>query len=164
MTPDFEDLLTHLNAEGARYLIVGGYAVGIYAQPRATKDLDIFIGSDTANGEIVWQALAKFGAPVSDIPPNELAEPYTYFTWGNPPFRVDILTHISGVSFDDAWSRRTGHIVNEATGLTAPFISAGDLITNKLEAGRDPERLQDLADAQALRRAAKALRDDSNGK
>ena len=61
MTPDFEDLLTHLNAEGARYLIVGAYAVGIYAQPRATKDLDIFIGSDTANGEAVWRALAKFG-------------------------------------------------------------------------------------------------------
>ena len=51
MTPDFEDLLSHLNAEGAKYLIVGGYAVGIHAQPRATKDLDIFIGSDSANGE-----------------------------------------------------------------------------------------------------------------
>ncbi len=63
--------------------------------------LDIFIGADTANGEVVWLALAKFGATVADIAPNELTEPYTYFTWGNPPFRVDILTHISGVSFDD---------------------------------------------------------------
>ena len=160
MTPDFEDLLTHLNAEGARYLIVGAYAVGIYAQPRATKDLDIFIGSDTANGEVVWRALAKFGAPVADIPPDELAEPYTFFTWGNPPFRVDILTRISGVTFEDAWSRRTVHTVNDATGLTAPFISAADLIVNKLEAGRDPERLQDLADAQALRRAAEVRNDD----
>lgn len=142
------------------YLIVGGYAVGIYAQPRATKDLDIFIGPDTANGELVWAALAKFGAPVADIPPNELAEPYSYFTWGNPPFRVDILTHISGVSFDDAWRRRTVHTVNDATGLTAPFISADDLITNKLAAGRDPERLQDLADAQALRKAAATCRED----
>ena len=163
MTPDFEDLLTHLNAEGARYLIVGAYAVGIYAQPRATKDLDIFIGSDTANGEVVWRALAKFGAPVADIPPSELAEPYTFFTWGNPPFRVDILTHISGVTFEDAWSRRTVHTVNDATGLTAPFISAADLIANKLEAGRDPERLQDLADAQALRRAAEVCNDDPRG-
>jgi hypothetical protein len=160
VTPDFEDLLAHLNAEGARYLIVGAYAVGIYAQPRATKDLDIFIGSDTANGEVVWRALAKFGAPVAEIPPNELAEPDTFFTWGNPPFRVDILTHISGVTFEDAWSRRTVHIVNDATGLTAPFISAADLIANKLEAGRDPDRLQDLADAQALRRAAEVRNDD----
>jgi hypothetical protein len=159
VTPDFEDLLTHLNAEGAQYLIVGGYAVGVYAQPRATKDLDIFIGSDTANGKVVWRALAKFGAPVAGISPDELAEPYTFFTWGNPPFRVDILTHISGVTFADAWSRRSLHTVNDATGLTAPFISAADLIANKLEAGRDPERLQDLADAQALQRAA-VVRDD----
>jgi len=156
VTPDFEDLLTHLNAEVARYLIVGAYAVGIYAQPRATKDLDIFIGSDTANGEAIWRALAKFGAPVADIPPDELAEPYTFFTWGNPPFRVDILTRISGVTFEQAWSRRMIHIVNGETGLTAPFISAADLIANKLEAGRDPERLQDLADVQALRKAAGA--------
>jgi hypothetical protein len=107
VTPDFEGLLTHLNAEGARYLVVGAYAVGIDAQPRATKDLDVFIGSDIANGEVVWRALAKFGAPVPGIPPSELAEPYTFFTWGNPPFRVDILTHISGVTFADAWSRRS---------------------------------------------------------
>ena len=114
MTPDFEDLLTHLNAEGARYLIVGAYAVGIYAQPRATKDLDIFIGSDTANGELVWRALAKLGAPVAGIAPSELAEPYTFFTWGNPPFRVDILTRISGVTFADAWGRLVVHTINDA--------------------------------------------------
>jgi hypothetical protein len=64
------------------------------------------------------------------------------------------------VTFDDAWGRRTVHTVNDATGLTAPFISAADLITNKLEAGRDPDRLQDLADAQALRKAAEARHDD----
>lgn len=160
MTPDFEDLLTHLNAEGARYLVVGAYAVGIYAQPRATKDLDIFIGSDPANGALVWRALAKFGAPVADIAPHELAEPDTFFTWGNPPFRVDILTCISGVAFEDAWSRRSVHTVNAATGLSAPFISPDDLITNKLEAGRDPDRLQDLADAQALRKAIEARHDE----
>ncbi len=160
MTPDFEHVLTRLNAEGARYLIVGAYAVGIYAQPRATKDLDIFIGSDTANGEVVWRALAKFGAPVADIPPNELAGPDTFFTRCNPPFRVDILTRRSGVTFEDAWARRAGHTVNDTTGLTAPFISVYDLIANKLEAGRDPDRLQDLADAQALRRATEARNDD----
>jgi hypothetical protein len=156
VTPDFEDLLSHLNAEGAKYLIVGAYAVGVHAQPRATKDLDIFIGSDTANGEVVWRALAKFGAPVSDIPPHEMAEPYTFFTWGQPPFRVDILTHIAGIKFDDAWSRRETYVVNEAEGLTAPVISAADLIANKLTSGQDPERLQDLADVQAIRNAIKA--------
>jgi hypothetical protein len=84
----------------------------------------------------------------------------TFFTWGNPPFRIDILTRISGITFEDAWSRRMVHIVNDGTGLTAPFISAADLIANKLEAGRDPDRLQDLADAQALRKAAEARNDD----
>jgi hypothetical protein len=109
MNQDFEDILSHLNAEAAKYLIVGGYAVAIHAQPRATKDLDIFIGTDRANGAAVWRALAKFGAPIGDIPPDEMAEPGTFFTWGNPPFRVDIITRISGVEFDDAWSRRLMH-------------------------------------------------------
>lgn len=67
---------------------------------------------------------------------------------GQPPFRVDILTRISGVAFDDAWSRRETYAVNEATGLTAPVISAADLIVNKLASGQEPERLQDLADVQ----------------
>jgi hypothetical protein len=156
VTPDFEDLLSHLNAEGAKYLIVGAYAVGVHAQPRATKDLDIFIGSDSANGEAVWRALAKFGAPIRDILPHEMAEPCTFFTWGNPPFHVDILTRITGVAFDDAWSRRETYVVNEAAGLTAPVISAADLIVNKLASGQDPERLQDLADVQAIRNATKA--------
>ena len=63
-----------------------------------------------------------------NIPPQEMAEPHTFFTWGNPPFRVDILTRISGVTFEDAWNRREIYTVNDATGLTAPFISAPDLL------------------------------------
>lgn len=100
--------------------------------------------------------LAKFGAPVGDIPPHEMAEPDTFFTWGNPPFRVDILTRISGVAFDEAWSRRETYVVNQATGLSAPVISAADLIVNKLASGQEPARLQDLADVQAIRNAIKA--------
>jgi hypothetical protein len=153
---DFEDILLHLNSEGAQYLIVGGYAVAIHAQPRATKDLDIFIGPDRANGAAVWRALAKFGAPVGDVPPDEMAEPGTFFTWGNPPFRVDILTRISGVEFDNAWSRRLIYTVNAETGLTAPFISAEDLIANKQIAGKEDGREQDIADAAAVRRAIQA--------
>jgi hypothetical protein len=151
---DFEDLLAHLNAEGARYLVIGAYAVGIHAQPRATKDLDIFIGTDRANGEAVWRALGKFGAPLGDIPPHQMAEPGTFFTWGNPPFRIDIITTISGVEFEDAWSRRVMHTVNEASGLAAPFISAEDLITNKLASGRH----YDLGDAEAVRKATEEAR------
>jgi len=151
---DFEDLLAHLNAEGVKYLIIGAYAVAVHAQPRGTKDLDIFIGTDRANGEAVWRALAKLGAPGADIPPHEMAEPGTFFTWGVPPFRVDIITSISGVEFDDAWSRRLVHSVNEVTGLTVPFISAEDLIRNKETSGREAGREQDIADVAAVRRAA----------
>jgi hypothetical protein len=61
------------------------------------------LATDIANGAAVWRALAKFGAPVGDISPDEMAQPGTFFTWGNPPFRVDIITRISGVEFDDAW-------------------------------------------------------------
>jgi hypothetical protein len=88
-----------LNAEGARYLGSGAYAVGLHAQPRATKDLDIFIGTDRTNGEAVWRALGKFGAPLGDVRPHEMAEPETFFSWGNPPFRIDILTTISLLDF-----------------------------------------------------------------
>ena len=163
MTPDFEDPLSHLNAEGAQYLIIGGYAVSVHAQPRATKDLDIFIGTNRENGAAVWRALARFGAPVADIPPHEMAEPDTFFTWGNPPFRVDIITQISGIAFDEAWSRHLLHIVNESTGLTAPFISAEDLITNKQASGLSGGRLYDLADAEAVRQAIEARRRGARG-
>ena len=152
MNQDFEDLLAHLNEAGARYLVIGAYAVGLYAQPRATKDLDILIGADRANGEAVWRALEKFGAPLGDMLPREMAEPNTFFTWGNPPFRIDIITSISGIEFQDAWSRRVIHTINEATGLAAPFISAEDLITNKLAA----DRPQDRADVEAVRKATEA--------
>jgi hypothetical protein len=131
--------------------VIGAYAVGIYAQPRATKDLDIFIGTDTANGTAVWRALAKFGAPLGDLPPDKMAEPEPFFTWGYPPYRIDILTTISGIEFEEAWSRRVLHPLDKTPGLTAPFISVEDLIKNKLASGRH----YDLGDVEAIRQAAK---------
>ena len=108
----------------------------------------------------MWRALAKFGAPVGDISPDEMAEPGTFFTWGNPPFRVDIITRISGVEFDDAWSRRLIHTVNAESGLTAPFVCAEDLIANKQSARQEEGREQDIADAAAVRRANRRIPDE----
>ena len=151
MYPDFEELLSCLNAEGVRYLVVGGYAVGEHAQPRATKDLDIFIGPDLGNAIAVWRALAKFGAPLGDIKPQELVEPGSIFRIGTPPIAVDILRDIDGIDFDQAFGRGERATINRDSGLQAPFISVNDLITNKLAAGRP----QDLGDVEALRQAAR---------
>jgi hypothetical protein len=123
------------------------------------------LATDIANGAAVWRALAKFGAPVGDISPDEMAEPGTFFTgtfftWGNPPFRVDIIIRISGVEFDDAWSRRLIHTVNAESGLTAPFVCAEDLIANKQSARQEEGLEQGLADAAAVRRANRRIPDE----
>lgn len=148
MFQDFNELLSAFNAHGVRYLIVGGYAVSLHAQPRATKDLDLLVPPDTANAEAVYAALARFGAPLDGLSPSDFTEPDSFFRMGKPPVMVDILPNISGVDFDAAWQRRVD--VQIADGLTVPFISRQDLLQAKLAAGRP----QDLADAASLRAAA----------
>ena len=145
MFPDFKDLLFALNAHRVRYLIVGGYAVGFHAQPRATRDLGILIGADAENARAVYAALAQFGAPLSGLAPHDLVEPGSFFRMGSPPVMVDILPRISGVDFEEAWQRRVNVTIDDT--LNVPFISREDLLAAKLAAGRP----QDLADVAALR-------------
>src|ERR1700733_3143391 len=102
MYPDFKELLSVLNAEQVEYLVVGAYAVGIHAQPRATKDLDILIRPTSANAEAVYRAMAKFGAPIAGLTPADFIEPGKFFQMGVVPVRVDILSEIAGVNFDQA--------------------------------------------------------------
>lgn len=144
MFQDFKELLSALNAHKVRYLIVGGYAVSFHAQPRATKDLDILVSSDQENSKAVFAALAEFGAPVDGLSARDFTEPGSFFRMGTPPVMVGILPSISGVEFEEAWSRRIMVPIDES--LTAPFISREDLRTAKLAAGRP----QDLADVAAL--------------
>jgi hypothetical protein len=94
MHNDFKELLSILNAEAVRYLIVGGYAVSLHAQPRATKDLDLFIKADPANAAALYRALAKFGAPLEGLTPQDFAESGSFFRMGTPPVMVDILPDI----------------------------------------------------------------------
>lgn len=149
MHKDFEALLSALNGENVAYLIVGGYAVSLHAQPRATKDLDIFIKADGANAAALFRALAKFGAPLEGLKPEDFTERGSFFRMGTPPAMVDILPDIAGVDFDTAWRRRVMETIDPTTGLQASFISAADLIAAKRAAGR----AQDLADAEALEHA-----------
>ncbi len=152
MYQDYKDLLSAFNAHGVRYLIVGAYAVIYHAQPRFTKDIDLFIKADPANAQATYAALAGFGAPLEGIRPEDFADRSTFFRFGHDPYGFDILPDIPGVGFEEAWERRVEGVIDPKSGLKAHFISAADLIASKLAAGRP----QDLADAEAVRRANKA--------
>jgi len=150
MYPDFKELLSAFNENQVKYLVVGAYAVAIHAQPRATKDLDILIRAEPENAKAVFAALAQFGAPLEGMTAADFAEPGPFFRMGHAPIGIDVLTLIAGVDFDAAWLRRVEDVIDPKSGLKAFFISAEDLITPKLAAGR----LQDLADVDAIRNAA----------
>ncbi len=140
---DFTDLLRLFNANSVRYLVIGGYAVVQHAEPRFTKDLDLWISTDTANAAAVYKALREFGAPLSGLTEADFAEEGYFYQIGVPPVRVDILMGIPGVQFGEAWGRR---IEVDFDGLPVSFISRQDLITSKLASGRP----QDLLDADLL--------------
>jgi hypothetical protein len=150
MYQDYKDLLSAFHAHGVRYLIVGGYAVIFHAQPRFTKDIDLFIKADPANAQATYAALTAFGAPLQGVRPEDFAEPGSFFRFGHDPRCVDILPDIPGVDFEAAWERRVEGVIDPESGLKAVFISAPDLIASKLAAGRP----QDIADAEAVRKAA----------
>ncbi|MGB7266916.1 MAG: DUF6036 family nucleotidyltransferase [Terracidiphilus sp.] len=149
MNQDLKELLLAFNAHGVKYLVVGGYAVGVHAEPRATKDLDIFIRADEPNSQAVYRALAAYGAPLQGFNPSDFNdEQGSAFQIGQPPARIDLLQRIDGVNFDEAWEDRVEGLVEGE--IPAHVISRKHLIRNKLEAGRT----RDLADVEALRDAA----------
>jgi predicted nucleotidyltransferase len=155
MYPDFKELLSVFNAHNVRYLIVGGYAVSIHAQPRATKDLDILIDPSKENSEAVFAALVRFGAPIAGLTAADFTELESFFRMGTPPAMVDILPKIKGVDFKTAWERRVIREIED--GLSVPFISRDDLLAAKLSAGRPG----DLADVAALRATPETQQDPS---
>jgi hypothetical protein len=149
MHKDFEDLLSAFNAHGVKYVIVGGYAVSLHAQPRATKDIDIFVKADRANAKSIYAALADFGAPVESIQIDDLADSNSFIRFGREPMAVDLHPAIPGVDFDTVWRNRIEAIIEPQSGLKAFFISREDLIASKLASGR----ARDLADVEEIRAA-----------
>jgi hypothetical protein len=147
MPKDLKELLRAFHDHGVKYLIVGGYAYGVHAEPRATKDLDIFIRSDEENSQAVFRALAQFGAPLDGLSPADFMDGST-FQIGQPPARVDLLQQIDGISFDEAWKNRIEGLIEGEIRIIV--ISKNDLIRNKLASGRE----QDILDAKRLRTAA----------
>jgi hypothetical protein len=145
LNEDFRDLLAALLHSGARFLVVGAHAVALHGVPRATGDLDVWFPPEAANAERVWKALAAFGAPLSALgfEQQDLADVDQVFQIGVPPRRIDLLTGISGVTFDEAWPER---VVARVSGLDVPFIGRQALLRNKRASGR----AKDLADIEAL--------------
>ena len=139
----FSDLLRVFNDSSVRYLVIGGYAVVQYAEPRYTKDLDLWIGTDSANAVAVFTSLREFGAPLVGLTAADFAAEGFFFQMGMPPIRVDLLMGIPGMAFEDAWQRR---VDVDFDGLRVSFISREDLITVKRASGRP----QDLIDAELL--------------
>jgi hypothetical protein len=142
---DFRDVLAALLAAEARCLVVGAHALAVHGVPRATGDLDVWIATDSPNADRVFSALARFGAPIAamGVGPDDLKRPDQVVQIGLPPRRIDILTSISGVAFDEAWS---GRVTCEVAGLSVPFLSREDLVRNKRATGRTKDR----ADLEAL--------------
>jgi hypothetical protein len=143
VNPDFRDLFAALNAAEARYLLVGGYAVAFHAQPRFTKDLDVWTDPDSANAVRVYEALRRFGAPLHELTTSDLARPGTVFQIGVPPNRIDIVTTIDGVGFAEAWPDRAETTYGDQA---VPVIGRGHLVQNK----RASARPQDLLDLEVL--------------
>jgi hypothetical protein len=143
LNDDFRDLLAALDQAGARYLVVGAHALAVHGVPRSTGDIDIWVQPETVNAERTIQALARFGAPLAamGVTVEDLARPGIVYQIGLPPRRIDILTEISGVQFDDAWSSR---VVQPIAGLSVPFLGRDQLLRNKRAAGR-PKDLLDVA-------------------
>ena len=144
MNSDFSDLLRLLAEHQVKFLVVGGYAVSRYTEPRYTKDLDLWIEPTAENAERCFRALAAFGAPLVGLGPLDFTQQGYIYQMGVPPTRVDVLMSLQSLSFAEAYDRR---VAIELDGLTIPILSKADLIASKLAAGRP----QDLLDVESLR-------------
>ncbi len=143
MNRDFRDLLAEFNAHGVEYLVVGAHALAAHGHVRATKDLDVWVRPDAENAKRVLIALTEFGTPLHDLTEADLTRSGTVFQIGLPPLRIDVITAIDGVSFEEAWSSR---IAAKFADQPAAVLSREHLIRNKRAAGRT----QDLADVEWL--------------
>ena len=135
---DFKDLLSLFEKHEIRYLIVGGYAVMKYSEPRFTKDLDIWIATDQANANAVYAALKEFGAPLTNLTADDFTDQGCFYQMGRPPLRIDIMMSIPGIEFQEAWNNRE---MVELDDHTIPFISRSDLIRAKQASGRPQDKI-----------------------
>lgn len=143
LPPDFREFFELLNSERVEYLLVGGFAVALHGYVRNTSDIDAWVAATTENASRVVAALKKFGFSAKSVNVAMFHEPGKIFQIGVPPMRIDVLTKVSGVDFEAAYSRRESKTIGD---LTLQVISIEDLRANKLASGRN----KDLADLDNL--------------
>jgi hypothetical protein len=143
MNKDFSEFIESLNSNHVDYVIVGGYAMAFHGVPRYTGDIDFLVRVSPENAARLERSLIAFGFGSAGITANDFLQPGRVVQLGFPPFRIDIVTSISGVDFDELWDRR---IASELDGVPVHFIDRDSFIKNKRAAGRAKDR----ADLEAL--------------
>jgi hypothetical protein len=143
LDPDFREFIDCCIAHDVRFLVVGGWAMAAHGHARATKDIDVWMWLEPANAERMVAAVEQFGFGSAGLTPADLLDPTAVFVMGREPKRIDVLSTIDGVEFDECWSRR---VEVDCSGTIVPFLGREDFITNKTASGR----LQDLADIDQL--------------
>lgn len=140
---DFRDFLKLLNRKRVKYLLIGGYAVGYHGFPRATADMDVWIAVEPANAGRVVEVLREFGFGRESPSPDLFLEEGRVVRMGVPPYRIEVLTTISGVTFERCYAART---VDQIDGIKVSIVSLADLKANQRAAGR----FKDLNDLENL--------------
>ena len=153
LNKDYREILQYLSDEGVKFLLVGAYALAAHGFPRATRDIDFFVWANSENAASLLKALERFGAPLGKVSAADFASEGTVFQIGVGPRRIDILTRIDGVTFQEAYARRS---TIRLEGIDVPVISREDLIANKRASGRT----QDLADIEQLMARTRSRDDD----
>ncbi|MEM8886336.1 MAG: hypothetical protein AAGD14_19935 [Planctomycetota bacterium] len=140
---DGREFIELLNSHEVEYLVVGGYAVGFHGYPRYTGDIEFFVRADEANANRLVDLLGAFGFADAEQLRDNLTRPDQIIQLGMTPYRIDLLTSISGVSFDRAWS---GRVAGKLGDVEVPLIGREELLENK----RQSNRAKDRADIEEL--------------
>ena len=143
MNQDFVDLLRAFIAADVRFLVVGAYALAMHGRPRATGDLDVWVDTSRENASRIMSALAAFGAPLQEVHEADFASPGIVYQIGVPPGRIDVLTALTGLRFEDAWPDRVRGSFGD---IEVDFIGLAAFVRNKRATGR----AKDIGDIEGL--------------
>lgn len=148
---DLREFIELLNSRKVDYIVVGGHAVAFHGHPRFTGDIDFLVRCSPENAQRLLEALVEFGFSERRLSPEDLTRPNTVVQLGYPPNRIDLLTSISGVEFEEAWQ---GRVSGELDGLSVFFLGLHELLINKQGSGRDKD-LADISKLLAIQRKTK---------